>query len=70
MSDDRFGKPVIFSTGVHWNPTDYKSIDQTPYLAYLDKEDYKVRTQQGLYTEEEVRVFLGVRESSREIQGS
>lgn len=43
---DRFAEPRVSSAGVWWNPTDYKSIDQTPYLAYLDKEEEKVRAMQ------------------------
>lgn len=48
MNDDRFADSVIFNTGVIWNPTDHKPLDQTPYLAYLEKEEDKVRAEQGL----------------------
>jgi hypothetical protein len=43
VNEDRFASPVVFPTGVRWEPTDYKSIDQTPYLDYLDREEEKVR---------------------------
>lgn len=62
MTEDRFANHVKFPSGVRWEPTDYKAIDQTPYLAYLEKE--------GLYTEEELRVLLDMVESSREKHGS
>lgn len=45
--DDRFANAVIFDTGVVWNPTDYRSMDQTPYLKYLDKHEDKVRAFQA-----------------------
>jgi hypothetical protein len=45
--DDHFCSPVTFSTGVQWTPTDPKPLDQTPYLAYLDKEEEKVRAMQA-----------------------
>lgn len=45
-SNDRFREPKTFPTGVQWNPTDPKPLDQTPYLTYLDKEEEKVRAYQ------------------------
>lgn len=35
---DRFSTPVTFSTGVQWNPTDAKPMDQAPYNDYLAKQ--------------------------------
>lgn len=40
---DRFSEPQEFKTGVRWAPTDYKEIDQTPYLEYLEKNKEKTR---------------------------
>lgn len=37
--EDRLSKPVRFKSGVRWEPTEYQSIDQTPYLAYLEKNE-------------------------------
>lgn len=44
--DDRFGKHVTFPSGVRWEPTDYKPIDQTPYLDYLERNEEKTRAMQ------------------------
>ena len=41
--NDRFSAPQVFKTGVRWQPTDYKPMDQTPYLAYAEKHAEKVR---------------------------
>lgn len=47
--NDRFGAHQTFKTGVRWAPTDYKPIDQTPYLEYLEKNEEKTRRmQEGL----------------------
>jgi hypothetical protein len=40
---DRFGAHQTFSTGVRWAPSQYKEIDQTPYLDYLEKNEDKTR---------------------------
>lgn len=55
--DDRFANAVIFNTGVIWNPTDYKSIDQTPFLAYIKKEEEKARAMQHFMQAEEAFVL-------------
>lgn len=47
MNEDRFAIPETFPSGVRWEPTDSKPLDQTPYLAYLEKEEEKVREMQG-----------------------
>lgn len=41
--NDRFSEPQTFSTGVRWNPTEYRPIDQTPYLEYLEENEDKTR---------------------------
>ena len=43
---DRFSEPQTFKTGVRWNPTDPKGMDQTPYLEYLEKNEEKTRKMQ------------------------
>lgn len=43
---DRFGAHKTFKTGVEWAPTDYKELDQTPYLEYLEKNADKTRETQ------------------------
>lgn len=49
MMAHRFEAPYVCSSGVRWEPTAYNHIDQTPYLAYLEKEEETVRaTQRGL----------------------
>lgn len=40
---DRFSAPQEFVTGVRWQPSDYKPMDQTPYLEYANKHAEKVR---------------------------
>lgn len=55
--DDRFAKPVVFPSGVRWEPTDYKSIDQTPYLEYLERNEEKTRAMQQFMQAEEAFVL-------------
>lgn len=43
----RFLRPMTSKSGVRWEPTDPKDLDQGPYLAYLEKEEDKVRGMQG-----------------------
>lgn len=57
MNEDRFAKPCTSSAGVRWEPTDYKSIDQTPYLDYLDRQD---PYQHELLTPNEIRQSMGL----------
>lgn len=44
--EDRFSEHYVTKSGVRWAPSDYKGLDQTPYLAYLEKEEDKVRQYQ------------------------
>lgn len=37
--ETRFSNPQTFPSGVRWEPTDYKPIDQTPYLDYLERTE-------------------------------
>jgi hypothetical protein len=39
----KFGCPTLLDSGVWWIPTDYKPMDQTPYLVYLDEHEDKTR---------------------------